>query len=87
MDRDAKDAIRQEFQLHDSDSGSSDIQIALLSKRIEDLTGHLKSHRKDHSSRHGLIKMVSQRRKLLDYLKRKDEARYKGLIKRLKLRH
>jgi|TARA_B100000809_G_scaffold15979_1_gene14332 small subunit ribosomal protein S15 len=87
MDRDAKDAIKQEFQLHDSDSGSSDIQIALLSKRIEDLTGHLKSHRKDHSSRHGLIKMVSQRRKLLDYLKRKDEARYKGLIKRLKLRH
>jgi len=87
MDRDAKDAIKQEFQLHDSDSGSSDIQIALLSKRIEDLTGHLKSHRKDHSSRHGLIKMVSQRRKLLDYLKCKDEARYKGLIKRLKLRH
>lgn len=87
MDRDSKDAIKKEFQLHDSDSGSSAIQIALLSKRIEDLTGHLKSHRKDHSSRHGLIKMVSQRRKLLDYLKSKDEASYKGLIKRLKLRH
>jgi small subunit ribosomal protein S15 len=81
-----KKTIQEQFQLHEGDTGSSDVQIALLSKRIERLTGHLKAHRKDHSSRYGLIKMVSARRRLLDYLKRKDKKRYDKLIKKLKIR-
>ncbi len=81
-----KKAIEQEFQIHEGDTGSSDVQVALLTKRIEKLTDHLKEHQKDHSSRYGLIKMVSARRRLLDYLKRKDEDRYRDLIKRLKIR-
>ncbi|MGA1193443.1 MAG: 30S ribosomal protein S15 [Kiritimatiellia bacterium] len=82
----AKAAIKKEYQTHDADTGSVDVQVALLSQRIKDLTGHLKTHKKDHSSRRGLIAMVSQRRKLLDYLRSKDEGRYQGLIKRLGLR-
>lgn len=81
-----KKEIEQEFQLHEGDTGSSDVQIALLTKRIEKLTDHLKSHKKDHSSRYGLIKMVSARRRLLDYLKRKNEDHYAELIKKLKIR-
>lgn len=81
-----KEAIKKQFQRHDADTGSSDVQVALLSKRIEALTEHLKSHKKDHSSRFGLIKMVSDRRRLLDYLKVKDEKRYKELIKELNIR-
>lgn len=81
-----KQAIKKEFQRHEGDTGSSDVQVALLSKRIEQLTEHLKSHKKDHSSRFGLIKMVNARRRLLDYLKRKDDERYKGLIKTLHIR-
>ena len=81
-----KQAIKKQFQRHEGDTGSSDVQVALLSKRIEQLTEHLKSHKKDHSSRFGLIKMVNARRRLLDYLKRKDEERYKGLIKTLHIR-
>ena len=86
MNRDAKVTVKKQYQLHTKDTGSSEIQIALLSRRIEDLTEHLKSHVKDHSSRYGLIKMVSARRRLLNYLKKKDEKRYQELIKRLKLR-
>lgn len=81
-----KEAIQKDYQLHEGDTGSSDVQVALLTKRIELLTEHLKTHRKDHSSRFGLIKMVSARRRLLDYLKKKDEARYKQLIKKLNIR-
>ncbi len=81
-----KEAIQKQFQRHDGDTGSSDVQIAILTKRIEMLTEHLKTHRKDHSSRFGLIKMVSARRRLLNYLKKKDEARYKELIKELNIR-
>jgi small subunit ribosomal protein S15 len=81
-----KQAIQNEYQLHEGDTGSSDVQVALLTKRIELLTEHLKIHRKDHSSRFGLIKMVSARRRLLDYLKKKDEARYKQLIQKLSIR-
>ncbi len=81
-----KKAIQKQFQRHDGDTGSSDVQIAILTKRIEMLTEHLKKHRKDHSSRFGLIKMVSARRRLLNYLKKKDEARYKELIKELNIR-
>jgi small subunit ribosomal protein S15 len=86
MDRTAKESVRKEYQLHERDSGSSDVQIALLSSRISELTEHLKTHKKDHSSRRGLIMMVSRRRKLLDYLKRKDNDRYQEIIKRLGLR-
>jgi small subunit ribosomal protein S15 len=81
-----KKAVRLQFQRHDGDTGSSDVQIALLSKRIEMLTEHLKTHVKDRSSRYGLIKMVSARRRLLDYLKKKDVKRYQKLIKELNIR-
>ena len=81
-----KTAIRVKFQRHETDSGSSEVQIALLTSRIDALTEHLKSHQKDHSSRYGLIKMVSARRRLLNYLKRKDENRYQKLIDELNIR-
>lgn len=81
-----KEVIKQEFQLHDKDSGSANIQVALLTRRIEALTEHLTANKKDHSSRYGLIKMVSARRKLLDYLRRKDAKGYQLIIQRLKLR-
>ncbi|NQT92050.1 MAG: 30S ribosomal protein S15 [Lentisphaerae bacterium] len=81
-----KKSIQEHYQRHEKDTGSSDVQVALLSKRIEMLTGHLKTHGKDHSSRYGLIKMVSQRRRLLDYLKSRDRERYQRLIKELGIR-
>ncbi len=74
------------LQLHEKDTGSADVQIALLTKRINELTEHLKVHAKDHSSRRGLLKMVAQRRKLLDYLKRTAEERYQTVLKTLQLR-
>jgi small subunit ribosomal protein S15 len=86
MDTATKEKIKSEFRIHEKDTGSSGVQVGLLTKRIEELTEHLKQHKKDHSSRYGLIKMVSARRRLLDYVKKHDEARYKELIKRLKLR-
>jgi len=81
-----KTAIKQKFQRHEGDTGSSDVQVALLTKRIETLTQHLKTHKKDHSSRFGLIKMVNARRRLLDYLKQKDKDRYEKLIGELGIR-
>lgn len=81
-----KKTIQKEFQRHETDTGSSDVQVALLTKRIEYLTEHLKTHRKDHSSRYGLIKMVNARRRLLNYLKRQDEQRYVRLTKELNIR-
>jgi len=81
-----KKAIQEEFQTHEGDTGSSDVQVAVLSKKIEALTEHLKTHRKDHSSRYGLIKMVNARRRLLDYLKKKDDKRYQELIQALEIR-
>ena len=75
-----------EFQLHEKDTGSADVQVALLTRRIEHLTEHLKTNRKDHSSRRGLLKMVAQRRSLLDYLSKTKEDRYKKLIDKLNLR-
>lgn len=81
-----KAEIKQEYRLHDKDTGSAEVQVALLSKRIKDLTGHLQGHSKDHSSRRGLIVMVSKRRRLLDYLMRTHEDRYKTLVERLGLR-
>jgi small subunit ribosomal protein S15 len=79
-------SVRQKYQRHEKDTGSSDVQIALLTSRIEALTEHLKIHKKDKSSRYGLIKMVSARRRLLDYLKQKNEARYQELIQELAIR-
>ena len=76
----------KEFQLHDKDTGSADVQVALLTHRIEHLTEHLKVNRKDHSSRRGLLKMVAQRRSLLDYLSKTEADRYKHLIEKLNLR-
>ena len=76
----------KQFQLHGKDTGSADVQVALLTRRIGQLTGHLKSHAKDHSSRRGLLKMVAQRRSLLDYLRRSQAELYKKLIDGLNLR-
>lgn len=86
MDPRVKERIKTEFQRHEKDTGSSEVQIALLSQHIDALTEHLKNHKKDHSSRYGLLKMVSARRRLLNYLKGRDEKSYQELIKRLKLR-
>ncbi|MBP8807802.1 MAG: 30S ribosomal protein S15 [Kofleriaceae bacterium] len=74
------------YKQHESDTGSPEVQVALLSERISHLTEHLKTNHKDHHSRRGLLKMVGQRRSLLDYLKRKDVERYKKLIESLSLR-
>ena len=79
-------AIRKQFQRHERDTGSSEVQIAVLTKEIEMLTEHLKANKKDHSSRYGLIRKVNTRRSLLDYLKREDEAAYQKIIKELSLR-
>lgn len=76
----------ESYKTHDGDTGSADVQIAILSERIAYLTEHFKTHAKDHHSRRGLLKLVSQRRRLLDYLKRKNQARYEGLISRLGIR-
>jgi small subunit ribosomal protein S15 len=76
----------KEFQLHEKDTGSADVQVALLTSRIEHLTEHLKTNRKDHSSRRGLLKMVAHRRSLLDYLSKTKADRYKKLIDKLNLR-
>ncbi len=74
------------FQLHEGDTGSADVQIALITSRITYLTEHLKTHTKDHHSRYGLLKLVAQRRSLLDYLKRTSAERYKSIIEKLNLR-
>jgi small subunit ribosomal protein S15 len=76
----------KQFQLHEKDTGSADVQVALLTRRIAQLTEHLKTNAKDHSSRRGLLKMVAQRRSLLDYLSRSNSDRYKNLIEKLNLR-
>lgn len=79
-------AIRKQFQRHERDTGSSEVQIATLTKEIESLTEHMKANKKDHSSRYGLIRKVNTRRSLLDYLKRTDEATYQKVVKNLGLR-
>jgi small subunit ribosomal protein S15 len=83
---DRKTAVIGNYRTHDTDTGSPEVQIALLSERITYLTEHSKSHVKDHHSRRGLLKLVQQRRRLLDYLKRKDIDRYAELIKKLGIR-
>ena len=86
LNREQKDNIINNYQLHGSDTGSPEVQVAILSERISYLTDHLKSHKHDHHSRRGLLKMVGQRRRLLDYVKGKSFARYKELIGRLGIR-
>ena len=81
-----KQGVIGQYKIHNTDTGSSEVQVALLSKRIDYLTDHFKVHVKDHHSRLGLLKLVGQRRKLLDYLKRKDFPRYQSLIHRLGIR-
>jgi len=86
LDVETKAAIVKEYQTAEGDTGSPEVQVALLSHNINNLQPHFKANKQDHHSRRGLIRMVNQRRKLLDYLKRKDVARYASLIKRLGLR-
>lgn len=84
--KEVKEQIVTDYKLHDSDTGSPQVQVALLTKRIVELTEHFKIHKKDHHSRRGLLKMVSQRRSLLDYLKRKNIEQYHEVVSRLGLR-
>ena len=84
--RELKSEIIGSYRTHDSDTGSPEVQVAILSERIRYLTDHFKTHAKDHHSRRGLLKLVGQRRRLLDYLKGKDTQRYADLIKRLGIR-
>ena len=86
LNPDMKKEIIDRFRLHESDTGSPEVQIALLSNRIKYLTDHFQIHKKDHHSRRGLLKLVGQRRRLLNYLKRTDVMRYQNIIKELGLR-
>jgi small subunit ribosomal protein S15 len=86
VNADQKKGIIGDFQVHKTDTGSSEVQVALLSERIKYLTDHFKTHAKDHHSRRGLLKLVGQRRRLLNYLKKKDVSRYRELIDRLGIR-
>lgn len=86
LNKERKNDIISNYRLHNTDTGSPEVQVAILSERISYLTEHLKSHKKDHHSRRGLLKMVGQRRRLLDYLKKAEFNRYKDLIGRLGIR-
>lgn len=86
LTKDRKTEIIDSYKTHDGDTGSPEVQVAILSERINYLTEHFKVHGKDHHSRRGLLQLVGQRRRLLDYLKRKDTDRYAGLIRRLGIR-
>ena len=81
-----RQTVIEQFRVHQTDTGSPEVQVALLSQRIDHLTGHFKIHVKDHHSRRGLLKLVGQRRRLLDYLKKNDFERYQSLIQRLGIR-
>ena len=86
LEKEKKKEIIEKFRLNEKDTGSPEVQIALLTERINYLTKHLETHKKDHHSRRGLLKMVGQRRRLLDYLEDKDKKRYQKIIQELKLR-
>ena len=86
MLKEEKDQIIAQYATHEGDTGSPEVQIAILTKRINDLTEHLKTHKKDHHSRRGLLKMVGQRRNLLNYVMKKDIERYRSIIARLGIR-
>lgn len=86
MDHKEKKALMEQYATHAGDTGSPEVQVAVLTSRIENLKSHLESHKQDNHSRRGIVMMVAKRRKLLDYLKKKDEARYLSLIEKLGLR-
>ena len=86
MTKEEKQAIMAEYATHEGDTGSPEVQVAVLTKRINDLTEHLKTHKKDHHSRRGLLMMVGHRRNLLAYLQKTDTERYRSLIQRLGIR-
>ena len=86
LDHDLKQKLIEDYKVHDGDTGSPEVQIALLSRRINDLTAHVQSHAKDHHSRRGLLKLVGQRRRLLNYLQKRDLEGYRRLIQELGLR-
>lgn len=86
LTKEEKTAAVESQRIHDRDTGSSEVQIAILTKRITSLTDHFKTHKKDHHSRRGLLKMVSKRRKLLDYIRRRDEGKYQSVIAALGIR-
>ena len=86
LEKEQKETIISKYKLHDGDTGSPEVQIALISERLTELNSHFQSHKKDHHSRRGLLKLVGQRRKLLSYLKSTDAGRYEKLIKELGLR-
>ncbi|MGV7228033.1 MAG: 30S ribosomal protein S15 [Nitrospirales bacterium] len=86
LTKEEKTAAVESQRIHDRDTGSSEVQISILTKRITSLTDHFKTHKKDHHSRRGLLKMVSKRRKLLDYIRRRDEAKYQSVIAALGIR-
>ncbi|MBI3952108.1 MAG: 30S ribosomal protein S15 [Acidobacteria bacterium] len=86
LDRELKGQLIGQYRMHESDTGSPEVQVALLTQRITQLTEHFKTHKKDNHSRRGLLKLVSKRRRLLDYLKNSDSRRYYQLINRLGLR-
>lgn len=86
MDKQKREAVISDFRVHDTDTGSADVQVALLTGRINQLAGHLKAHAHDHHSRHGLLKLIGHRRRLLAYVSKNDVKRYRNLISRLGLR-
>ena len=86
LNKEKKQQILKKYQMHEGDTGSADVQVALMTERINVLSEHLGAHKKDHHSRRGLLKLVAHRRRLLDYLSDKDSARYQQLIKKLNLR-
>lgn len=81
-----KQELMSEYQVHETDTGSADLQIAMITKRVSQLTGHLQQNPKDHASRRGLLKLIGRRRRLLSYINQKDPSRYQNLIKRLGIR-
>lgn len=86
MGLEEKQKVIEDYRLHDTDTGSASVQIALLTNRINKLSEHFKKHKKDHHSRRGLLRLVSRRRKLLDYLKKRDKDKYNEILHRLNLR-
>jgi small subunit ribosomal protein S15 len=86
LTKEAKTTLVREYKTHDADTGSPEVQVAILTNRITYLTEHFRGHKKDHHSRRGLLTMVGRRRRLLDYLRRHDEERYKAIITRLGIR-
>lgn len=86
LTKNRKQELIGEYQTHETDTGSSDLQVAILTERINQLTGHLKSNPKDHASRRGLLKMIGRRRRLLSYIQKRDVQRYQSLIARLGIR-